>query len=80
MDIVDKLITRGWFLEAVDPNHRIKTNHYYIYPPDGYTWETDRINIQYGSLVILVPKYEYDNPRDKPPPGMPLRFGRRRVW
>ncbi len=80
-NIVDKLIQEGWFLKAVDATHRTNSNHYYLVPPDNRQgWSANWKNVPYGSLVILVPGYAMNNPRGKPPPGMPPRFGRRRMW
>ncbi len=82
MDIIDKLIKEGWYLSAVDFNHRQKTNYYHIIPPDHRKrWAAQWKQIQYGSLVILIPHWAYVDPHDvKPSSGMPPRFGNRKMF
>ena len=78
MNIVDKLITEGWYLTIADDTTKPKnTTQYYILPPDNRKkWAATWTRVPYGSLVILLPHY-YNQLAGV---GMPSRLGKRTMY
>ena len=77
LKIVEECLNTGWHLECKDA----KQKTYYLIPPDRrQEWAAEWTPIAYGVIFILIPQYALTNPRGRPPPGMPARFGKRRMF